>query len=608
MRFYINIVFVFLFFSTNAQVVMHGLGSNPQLIHNKQSLKDRNIQIIDTLKLPFIDDFAYDSIYPSRTHWLDQNVFINNTFGIDPPSIGVATFDVLDSAGYLYQKAGMNATICDYLTSKPINLSKILPKDSLYLSFYYQPKGNGWDQPEGMDSLVLQFKTAQREWQSIYSIPGTTLKDFKQIMLPLIDTSFLKKSFQFRFFNYASIGGMQNQEDAISNDFWHLDYVVLDTGRTITDTTHKDVSFMSYNKSLFKDYYSVPWSHYSTLDVDSVFLKFNNLDKVSRSLNNITYLLYNETERLDSISDESLPISPESVKEFKFKFADYGSGPIFPAILTDSTKFDITWYYERDISSNSAYLHNDTLHYSQNFYNYYAFDDGTAESAISLIQTESQFALKVNALKADTLRGISMFFNRYKDYGTAAESIFTLCVWEDDNGVPGDTIYTEDNHKPKYGYTSNYFSFYKFQKAVPVGKTFFIGWTNETAKVYSLGFDMNTDDHNIVFSRLEGNAWANYKNGMPMMRPVLGENFTVYSVDEIEKEIDLSVYPNPIKASINIELNLNKELPIKIYNVLGQLILETTIYRSKTIDMSAYDNGLYILQIQNKTKKILLNK
>ena len=607
MRFLISFIFIFIIFSSQAQIVMHGLSSNPQLLLNNQIVQSKDVQIVDTLKLPFIDDFSYQSMYPSQDKWLDYHVFINNNFGIDPPSVGVASFDVLDSAGFMYNTAGQNAMPCDYLTSKPINLSQILPKDSLYLSFFYQPKGMGWDAPEGMDSLVLQYKTAQREWQTIHALPGTALHEFKQLMLPIADTSYLKKSFQFRFFNYASIGGGQNQEDAISNDFWHLDYIVLDTGRTAADTIHKDVSFMYYNKSLLKDYYAVPWSHYTALDLDSVSLKFKNIDKNSRSINNLTYLLYNGNTRLDSISDESLTIAPNTEKDFKFKFDDYGQGPTVPSVLYDSTQFDITWYYERDIAGRSEYQFNDTVHYSQNFYNYYAFDDGTAESAISLVQTESQFALKVNAIKEDTLRGISMFFNRYKDYGTSDNAIFTLCVWEDNNGVPGDTIYTEDNHKPKYGYSSNYFSLYKFKKAVPVGKTFYIGWTNETNKVYSLGFDLNTDDNNIVFTRLAETNWENYKNGMPMMRPVLGENFVAYSVSEIEDDLNLKIFPNPTKGVLNIETNTDKELPLKLYNILGELLLETTVFNKKTINISAYNNGIYIVQIQNKIQKIVLN-
>src|SRR5437762_2560453 len=58
--------------------------------------------IHDTLDLDsikFLDDFSYrgpydiPEPYPDTSLWLDNFVFINNDYGIAPPSIGVATFD-----------------------------------------------------------------------------------------------------------------------------------------------------------------------------------------------------------------------------------------------------------------------------------------------------------------------------------------------------------------------------------------------------------------------------------------------------------------------------------------------------------------------------------
>ncbi|MEM9931629.1 MAG: hypothetical protein AAF840_17615, partial [Bacteroidota bacterium] len=46
-----------------------------------------------TVSLPFFDDFAYEGIRPNPGLWQDDDVLINRNFAIDPPSIGVATFD-----------------------------------------------------------------------------------------------------------------------------------------------------------------------------------------------------------------------------------------------------------------------------------------------------------------------------------------------------------------------------------------------------------------------------------------------------------------------------------------------------------------------------------
>ena len=302
---YISIII--LAFSTTAQVVIHGLSSNAELINHKDSPTNRSITNNDTLSLPFIDDFAYDSIFPSQSHWLDRNVFINQNFAVDPPSIGVATFDVLDEFGFMYNTASINPKPSDYLTSKPINLSQYTAADSIYLSFYYQPQGLGWDMPESTDSLVLQFKTSTKDWLSTWSVEGNSLEEFKQVLVPITDTAYLKKDFQFRFFNYNSIGGNQNQEDAISNDFWNLDYIIIDTNRSKVDTIHKDITIFNTKSSLFQNYYSVPWNHYSLskMLLDSVDYQIKNLYTSTQSIDTIIYKLYqNNSTILDSFNLE----------------------------------------------------------------------------------------------------------------------------------------------------------------------------------------------------------------------------------------------------------------------------------------------------------------
>jgi len=611
----IIISFIILSFSATGQIIMHGLSSNPVLITKSQTTYSRNINTIDTLSLPFIDDFAYDSLYPSQQLWLDRDVFINNNFANHPPSIGVATFDVLDQSGFMYDTAGVNALPCDYLTSKPINLSEITAADSLYFSFYYQPQGNGWDQPEKFDSLVLQFKTSTKDWLSIHSIAGSALKAFEQIMIPIIDTSYFKKSFQFRFFNYASIGGNQNQEDAISNDFWNLDYIVLDTARSINSPYHNDLTTTHFNSSLFVDYYSVPWTHYNLnkMPLDSISLNYMNLKNETNNINRITYLLYQDNTVLkDSFDLGGTDINANSTWGNKITqqgMVDQDENATsynIPTSLYDSTQLTVHRYYKAETNIDPRYYFNDTSKFTQNFYNYYAFDDGTAESAISLVQSESRFAFKINGLKADTLRGVSMFFNRYKDYGTADEAVFTLCIWENNNGIPGDTIYTENSHTPKYGYSNNYFSTYKLKKGIFVEDTFFIGWINETDKVYSLGFDLNTNDKDRVFTSLANYDWESYKNGVPMMRPILGDDFVENSITEIAKTKQVKIFPNPSSGLVQIQFDSNSEMTIQIYNSIGVLVLNKTIKSNDIIDLSQYNKGLFILRTEGTTHKIIV--
>ena len=125
--------------------------------------------------LPFFDDFSHSNIYPDSTKWTDNNVLVNDGFPLCPPNRKGATFDVLDANGKVYSYAISNAFVAEHLTSVRIRLDSIMepepraltPADSVYLSFYYQPQGNG-NAPEEQDSLVLQFGTTTERQEFLF--------------------------------------------------------------------------------------------------------------------------------------------------------------------------------------------------------------------------------------------------------------------------------------------------------------------------------------------------------------------------------------------------------------------------------------------------------
>lgn len=125
--------------------------------------------------LPFFDDFSHSGLYPDSTKWTDFNVLVNDGFPLCPPNRHGATFDVLDGNGKVYSYAISNAFVAEYLTSVRIRLDSIMepepraltPADSVYLSFWYQPQGNG-NPPEAQDSLVLQFGTTTERQEFLF--------------------------------------------------------------------------------------------------------------------------------------------------------------------------------------------------------------------------------------------------------------------------------------------------------------------------------------------------------------------------------------------------------------------------------------------------------
>ena len=104
-----------------------------------ENISFKNLASNKLTSFPFFDDFSNSNI--SNNNWTDRSILINNSYAINPISLGVATFDGLDSNGFAYDISVTNSWgVADYLTSRGIDLSNL---DSIFLMFYYQPQGVG---------------------------------------------------------------------------------------------------------------------------------------------------------------------------------------------------------------------------------------------------------------------------------------------------------------------------------------------------------------------------------------------------------------------------------------------------------------------------------
>ncbi len=204
--------------------------------------------------LPFFDDFSYEGPYPDAELWLDLDPYINDNMAVNPPSVGVATFDGLDSRGQAYAPAEHGPA--DRLTSTQIDLTRGVTND-VWLLFWLQRKGLG-DKPEPADSMVLEFKNREGKWEHIRSFAGIPINQPNTVEEPfnfyreILDSKYLHDAFQFRFTNLSEGTGLL--------DNWHLDYVRLDVIQT--DSVFNDVAFTQKPAPILKTYTSLPWRHF----------------------------------------------------------------------------------------------------------------------------------------------------------------------------------------------------------------------------------------------------------------------------------------------------------------------------------------------------------
>lgn len=175
----------------------------------------RTAGISTSMPLPFWDDFSFSNspYYPHDTLWQDgTSVSLSTGSGINPPSVGTATFDGTDSIGRPYNASNLYAKgWADRLISRPIDLSNVASDqlDSIYLSFYYEYQSNG-EAPDQGDVFSVDFLDSASSWENQFTFnPETTIRNdtFYIVVLPVKATKFLHDHFQFRFRNFGRLSG-----------------------------------------------------------------------------------------------------------------------------------------------------------------------------------------------------------------------------------------------------------------------------------------------------------------------------------------------------------------------------------------------------------------
>ncbi len=586
-----------------SQEVKVPLVSGPDALSHEKWHEGKKATIADTLNLPFIDDFSGSQSIPNPALWSDFDVYINNTYPVFPVSKGVATFDALKYDGSHYPNVSTFPYIADHLTSKPINLS-FPPSDSIYLSFFYQPQGNG-EPPDQTDSLCLAFFDMDTEvWNTVWKVPGRVLKPFEQVMVPIKEEKYLKKGFRFRFFNYASQTKSNDNRDLRSNvDHWNLDYVKLGRNRDINDTVLRDVAFIEPLTSILKTYTAVPWKHfreaYFKERTPFIEVVLSNHDTINRNVTRyleMTDLLYPYTYNPTPTASD---IPPGDSLHFFYPY-DYP----FDFNRGDSAKYLIKTYIRTDAFD---YKPNDTLKFIQQFGNYYAYDDGSAEAGYGLRGNNSQntsVAIKFESFVPDSLRAVDIYFNQVAD-SVNLKYYFYLKVWRDNNGKPGELVYSQLGVKPEYSPSLNKLIRYPLDSAIFVSGTFYIGWTKTVDKILNVGMDVNRNSSNRIFYNLSG-TWENtqYKASL-LFRPVLSLkplSTSFHPGSEIYRPF--RVFPNPANEQLIIDIDEKAmtDFSISLVDITGRKVanMEPESAGEMIIETGKMTNGIYFVFLTDK--------
>jgi len=589
----------------SAQEIVSGLQRNIQVFSKARSVHERTkgTAAEDTLELPFFDDFSTTTVFPDNNKWIDDFAFINDTYSNDQITVGMATLDAIDADGNLYERATTEGFEADHLTSKPINLD-YSPSDNIMLSFFYQAGGLG-DLPQPKDTLVLQFFAPEESvWHSVWKaeVPDTVI-GFKPVILRIDQPRFLKPGFMFRFVNYASLGKAGDNALLGNCDHWNLDYIVLDKNREASDTAVADVAFRTRMRSVLKTHEAMPWKQFRQVYLQemgaSIPISYRNNDIITRNVTrnfNIRDVYRNLTVHSFSAGATNVP---------PYTTVDYNAALIytFDTNNNDSARFLITSYI---ITDDFDRKENDTIRYIQDFSNYFSYDDGTAEGGYGISGQGSRnamVALKFRSFFADTIRAVNICFN--DSYLNSNRRAFDLMIWADNNGIPGDVIYTVEGVMVEQGRDLNGFYTYPLPDGVEVNGIFYVGWRQRSETFLNAGFDFNTPHNGRQFRWING-EWGVSETFIPgtvMIRPVMGDPLKTTSSDVIIPDAPppaLKIYPNPASTILNIDLPGGPPLNtvyISFLDIYGRELMKMPY--STPVDISFLDRGVYIVVVKS---------
>ena len=578
--------------------------------------------------LPFFDDFSYEGPYTDGNLWLDREVFVNQTYGIDPPSIGTATFDGIDASGQPYPFTEGEIRPRDYLTSVPLNLAATSGEP--VLTFYLQPRGRG-NRPERSDSIEVQFRLQDGRWRTVWSRRGLTSAEgdnsdrpFVGVRLP-VPASFRFNGFQFRFVNYSDETG------ALDN--WNLDYVRLST--IYTELVLQDLAFVQPPPNALQTYTSMPYRHLRAGGVDllntdlPVLLRNNFTSELAPSTSTFTFEALQPGLPLIDVAllqgtDADIPGDSLVLRRYDLSLDSPFSNE-FPGAVNTLLTDPLFASFEEPIRLRTAYaltlanqntdpgiaasvLRNDRTERITVLDNYFAYDDGTAELGLEALPGQT-VVQAYQAFEADELQGVSIRFPRNTRNFSNQEIRIVIYVGEL-AGEPDYSFTVNPLFVENLADTLQAFTTYPLPEAVPLpAGNFFVGWrqVSNCMVCTSIGYDRNNQLENRQFFNNGGN-WniLNFSiKGALMIRPIVGDEPPIFSpVEEIPgDELAVTLFPNPVRDRLFVRLPGEAPagaLRYQLFDVQGRRLQGGPLV-GQEVDVSRVPAGVYWLLLEEAT-------
>ena len=463
---------------------------------------------------------------------------------------------------------------------------------------------------------------ADTTWYHVWSTPGQTLQTFmevnngqhfKQVMIPIRNLRYFTDHFYFRFYNYASIESSNHPQNRGNEDEWNIDMVYLNIGRTINSTSYPMLSFSGQCPSFLTRYQAMPYRQYranpNASVRESLELDIANLDDTPHEAN-----YYYTVDQINGNQHYRWNVNPVTIQPYTE--AGYLSCPTTsqsPACPYVGELFNMSYAYDSVTYLIKHFIYDstctpplvDSMIYSQRFYNYYAYDDGTPEMGYGVVPSGGAFAMRFELAEFDTICGVQLLFNR--TLNDANDKYFDLMIWKDENGRPGQVVYRLGNQRPQWEEQIYGFHYYPLDSVITLAGSFFIGIVQQSSGLINIGFDGSNDNSEYTFYNINGSWQPTEMHGTLMIRPVV-DGKTLHDVEEFESDvINVKLYSNPASNVLNVSVPKGTDIiRTCIFDLTGRQIWQGGL--TKQIPVGNLNDGLYFISFTTAQGQVLTQK
>ena len=599
------------------------------------------VPTIDTVDLPFFDDFSGPFPTPYSGYWAKhEDVDCGDQVAIAPPTIGVAVFDALRGDGTFHAQHAADGNACDTLMSRPIRL---LGNDSVYLSFQFQPQGWG-GQPQPADVLVLDFfDPKQREWKEVWraSFDATQARVVQQheyptgkekevaIAAPNLSSRFVKahipvvrpyrvRGFQFRFRNSVRVSSDTQMPGRQSNTgHWSIDLVYLNAGRGAGDTVYiDDEACVTRLEGVDLPYQEIPYvlatewlERMEQNPKKELGMRFANLYHAARTVGR-EYRIVDANGVLPKVESSKalfVPLNPGATEEYHRTYA-YRWGALA------GREVDVTLEANLKVGVGSAlqpFLWNDTVRRRLHFADAYAYDTGVPDNGYGvdgLATAKACAAMRFEPIAAGTIEKVRIYFNPIMDLSTRAR--FEVVVWNERDGKPGDELYAQRCDPPKEFNRANPFIEYTLDSPVGFSEPLYVGWRQTKADMMQVGIDLHTaTPSKIVYNALGAWEESQYKGALMIRLVCSAGGQTPHVAGDCEvQEVRIQAFPNPAHDRVQVQ-GAPLGSVLQLYSVQGQLVRSARVEEGGVeVDVSELSQGIYLLVVSGAQGGVLASE